>query len=390
MTQLNGLAKQAGNNKLFGLDHLRTLAITLVFFFHYQLFQHPEWVRQAGSFGWTGVDLFFVLSGYLIAGQLFSRIAQGKCLAMGEFYFKRAFRILPAYLVILTLYFCLPAFREREALPPLWKFLTFTQNFGLDLRQQGTFSHAWSLCIEEQFYLLLPLIMLTFLFFRAGKKAVYLLLFLFILGIVVRIGSWFGQVLPFQDTDVFWVEWYKWIYYPFQTRLDGLLVGVSLAGLFQFYPGVRDRITRQGNLLLLIGLGLIAVAYFFCSDPMSLHASVFGFPLVAIAYGTLVAAAVSPSCILYKFNGKISAHIAALSYAIYLSHKGVIHLSQQLFMKWGIAGESNLMFFLCIVMTLLGALVLRYTIEKPFLKARDYILQKRRAGREQLPVRMRA
>src|SRR5258708_4039735 len=165
--------------------------------------------------------------------------------------------------------------------------------------------------------------MLTFLFFRAGKKAVYLLLFLFILGIVVRIGSWFGQVLPFQDTDVFWVEWYKWIYYPFQTRLDGLLVGVSLAGLFQFYPGVRDRITRQGDV-------------------------------------------------------------------IYLSHKGVIHLSQQLFMKWGIAGESNLMFFLCIVMTLLGALVLRYTIEKPFLKARDYILQKRRAGREQLPVRMRA
>jgi peptidoglycan/LPS O-acetylase OafA/YrhL len=309
---------------------------------------------------------------------------------LGEFYFKRAFRILPAYLVIVTLYFCFPAFREREALPPLWKFLSFTQNFGLDLQHQGTFSHAWSLCIEEQFYLLLPLIMVTFLAFKAGRKAGYLLLVLFILGFVVRIGSWYGRILPFENTDVFWVEWYKWMYYPFQTRLDGLLVGVSLAGLFQFYPGFRDRITKRGNLLLLIGLGLIATAYFFVADPQSLHASVFGFPLVAIAYGTVVAAAVSPTCILYRFNAKISSNIAALSYAIYLSHKGVIHLCQQLFLNLGIAGDSNLMFFLCIFMTILGALVLRYTIEKPFLQLRDRILQKRREGREQPPVRMRA
>jgi peptidoglycan/LPS O-acetylase OafA/YrhL len=370
MTQAKELTHQAGNKRLSGLDHLRTLAITLVFFYHYQIFQHPEWVARAGSFGWTGVDLFFVLSGYLIAGQLFSRIAEGKGLAMGEFYFKRVFRILPAYLAVLTLYFCIPAFREKEALPPLWKFLTFTQNFGLNLRHQGTFSHAWSLCIEEQFYLLLPLIMLTFLTFRAGKKAAYLLLF--------------------QDTDQFWIEWYKWMYYPFQTRLDGLLVGVSLAGLFQFFPTIKDRLTKRGNLLLLAGIGLIIAAYFFCSDQMSFHASIFGFPLVAIAYGTVVAAAVSPSCILCTFHSKISSNIAALSYAIYLSHKGVIHLTQQLFGKWGIAGDSNLMFLFCIVLSILGALVLRYIVERPFLRLRDRFLQKRHAGYEQLHVKIRA
>src|SRR5882672_4741282 len=171
MTQVKDLARQAGNSKLLGLDHLRTLAITLVFFYHYRIFQHPEWTESAGSFGWTGVDLFFVLSGYLIAGQLFHKIAQGKGNDMGEFYFKRFFRIIPAYLVVVALYFCLPAFREREALPPLWKFLTFTQNFGLDIKHRGTFSHAWSLCIEEQFYLLLPLIMLISLRLRAGKRA---------------------------------------------------------------------------------------------------------------------------------------------------------------------------------------------------------------------------
>src|SRR5882757_10267906 len=110
MTQQNGSINSTGNNKLAGLDHLRTLAISLVFLYHYRIFQHPDWTIQAGNFGWTGVDLFFVLSGYLIAGQLFHKIAQGKGIDIGEFYFKRFFRIIPAYLVVLTLYCCLPAF----------------------------------------------------------------------------------------------------------------------------------------------------------------------------------------------------------------------------------------------------------------------------------------
>jgi peptidoglycan/LPS O-acetylase OafA/YrhL len=54
--------------------------------------------------------------------------------------------------VVVALYFCFPYVREREALAPLWKYLTFTQNLELDISSQGTFSHAWSLCIEEQFY----------------------------------------------------------------------------------------------------------------------------------------------------------------------------------------------------------------------------------------------
>jgi peptidoglycan/LPS O-acetylase OafA/YrhL len=145
--------------------------------------------------------------------------------------------------------------------------------------------------------------------------------------------------------------------------LDGLLVGVSLAGLFQFFPKTRAWLTRRGNLLLLVGAGLITGAWFFCSDQYSFHASVFGFPLVAIA---------------------------TLSYSIYLTHKGVIHLSQQLFTKWGIAEDSTGMFFLCIVMSILGALVLRYIVERPFLRLRDLILQKRKASREQSLVKMRA
>lgn len=404
MQQPGRLITNAGNHRLFGLDHLRTLAITLVFIYHYQVFPHPGWVRQAGGFGWTGVDLFFVLSGYLIAGQLFHRIAQGKGIAAREFYFKRFFRIIPAYLVVVALYFCIPAFREREALSPLWKFLTFTQNIGLDIKHRGTFSHAWSLCIEEQFYLLLPLIMTLFLYYKTGKThnvgelhdraklgpAAWLLLFLFVAGFGIRIFCWHWKVAPLLDTDQFGLTWYKWIYYPLWSRLDGLLVGVSIAGLFQFYPRIRDRITRRGNLLLLIGFGLITGAYFLCSDQYTFSASVLGFPLIALAYGTILAAAVSPSCILYRWHSRVSSNLAALSYAIYLTHKGVIHLTQQQFMKWGIAKDSNTMFLLCMATSLLGALLLRYTVEKPFLRWRDRLLWKRQNSGEQSSLRMRA
>ena len=63
------------NHKLYGLDHLRAFAITFVFLFHYgRLFAHPQWTNTISAFGWSGVDLFFVLSGYLIASQLFLKM----------------------------------------------------------------------------------------------------------------------------------------------------------------------------------------------------------------------------------------------------------------------------------------------------------------------------
>lgn len=320
------------------------------------------------AFGWTGVDLFFVLSGYLIAAQLFSTMARGQRISLPEFFLKRFFRIIPAYLVVVALYFCIPIFREREALPPLWKFLTFTQNFGMQLRTNGTFSHAWSLCIEEQFYLLLPLI----LFFRLGNK--WLLLALFIAGFVLRDLSWQYLLVPHLNADDFWVYWYRFIYYPTYTRLDGLLTGVSIAAIFQFWPSFRERITQYGNLLLLLGLALLTGAWFLCQDAESFNATIFGFPLVSLAYGVIVMAAISPSCILYQVNSRLTSGLAILSYAIYLSHKGIIHLTQLFCSKWGIEEEGLLMFFICMLSTVLGALVLRYVVEKPFLRIRDYVL----------------
>jgi len=147
-------------HKLLGLDHLRALAITLVFLFHYRSFGHPKWEEKICTFGWTGVDLFFVLSGFLIAGQLFDKMARGKKISLKEFWIKRVFRIIPAFLTVVLLYSLFPVLREAEQFAPVWKYLTFTVNFGLDRNIYNAFTHSWSLCVEEQFYLVLPALLL--------------------------------------------------------------------------------------------------------------------------------------------------------------------------------------------------------------------------------------
>jgi len=366
------------SHKLHGLDHLRAFAIIFVFLYHYSiLFSHPGWVNTISTFGWSGVDLFFVLSGYLIAAQLFQKIAQQNKISLREFFIKRFFRIIPIYLVVVALYFLFPFLREREALASLWKYLTFTQNIGLDVKEQGTFSHAWSLCIEEQFYLLFPLILITFLHFKIFKKAFWLLIIIFLAGFAIRI-SCYKHFVALTGKDIEWVTWSKWIYYPTWSRLDGLLVGVSIAALLQFKPKVSKKILQHENLLLVAGLLIFAATYFFCSDEVSFNSSVFGFALTDLGYGFIVLSALCPGSFLYKYESKITSKIAALSYGIYLIHKIVIHVTQMQFTKFKIAGDGNVMFVICIIAVFIISVILNETIEKPFLRLRKKIIVKQK------------
>lgn len=367
--------------RLFGLDHLRALAITMVLFYHYRMFHHATWIDKTMGFGWAGVDLFFVLSGYLIASPLFARMAKGKSISVPEFYIKRFFRIIPLYLFLLAIYFLIPAFHEREALPPLWKYLTFTQNFGFDIKNYGTFSHVWSLCVEEHFYLFFPLILLALIWYKKWKKGWMLLPALFIIGFVVRFVSWHFFVEPHHGQDDFWVSWYRFVYYPTYNRLDGLLTGVTIAALFNFKPAIKARLTQNGNTVLLLGLLTLTGAWFLCRNQATFSATIFGFPLVSIGFGLLVIAALSPRCFLYRVNSPTTTLIAKLSYALYLAHKGIIHIVQPLIAKTGLDPKSNLMLILCFGMAILGAYMLNKVIETPFLQLRQRILDKRRAKR---------
>ena len=363
-------------HKLLGLDHLRALAIVSVFLFHYQFFGHPDWEKHICSFGWTGVDLFFVLSGFLIAGQLFSTIAKGKAISLREFFAKRFFRIIPPFLVVLIIYFAFPSAREWGHPSPFWRYITFTLNFGLDAGKYGTFSHAWSLCVEEQFYLVLPLTFVLFGYFKAGKKAVYLLLALFAAGFLLRLWEWDNIIVPDLKINNVGHFWNKFIYYPTYNRLDPLLTGVSIAGLFTFYPQVKEAVNRHSNIIMLFGLLLLGAAYRLCTPQDTFYTCVFGFPLIALAYGTLLAAMVCPSNFLYHIKSVITAQLATLSYSIYLVHKITIHGTQVLLEKIGIDKNSGLTMLACIISSIAGALLMRYIVEKPALRMRDKLLNR--------------
>jgi peptidoglycan/LPS O-acetylase OafA/YrhL len=363
----------------YGLDFLRAFAITIVFLFHYFILSHgqPEWLPNLASFGWTGVNLFFVLSGFLISSQLFSQIKQRQDISLKEFFLKRFFRILPAFWVTLGLYFCFPLFREKEALPPLWEFLTFTQNLGLNLKDFGTFSHAWSLCVEEHFYLLLPVALILLQACKLFNKSYWLLIVLFVGGFVVRIYSFNSLYLSRAAEEDGWMYWYRYLYYPTYNRLDGLLIGVAIAGIYHFLPQLWKRISEYGNHFFVLSLLVLTGAYILCQDPQSYHASVFGFPLVALGYGLMVIGAISPGSYLFTLDSALIASIAKLSYAIYLTHKGIIHLVHALLADFAI--NSHLMLLLCVVSCILGALLLNLTVEQPFMKLRNRIIKHTRS-----------
>lgn len=361
-------------NRFHGLDHLRALAITLVFFFHYFIISggEPAWLPDVARFGWTGVDLFFVLSGFLIASGLFEEVVNKKELSFKKFFLKRFFRIIPAYIVTVAIYFLFPVFREKESLPPLWKFLSFTQNLGLDLKNTGTFSHAWSLCVEEHFYLIFPMLLIVIHRFGKIKWGIWILVLLFVFGFFIRNYVYQSLYLAKLDEPDGWMYWYKFVYYPTYSRLDGLLVGVGLAALSRFKSVLWGKIERFGNWLILLSLLVIASGFYLCDEQQTYWASVFGFPLLALGFGLMVAGAVSQGSVLYKTNSRVTSLIASLSYSIYLTHKGVIHMTRLLLKDFQL--NQNVVLICSIISSLLAAFLLHSAIEKPFIRLRKQMV----------------
>ena len=216
--------------RLYGLDSLRAIAVLVVVLHHTWGNAVPDILQPIHAYGWMGVDLFFVLSGYLIGFQLLRQYGAGRTPSAVDFYVRRGFRILPAYLLVLAIYSSAPSLREQPEMVPLWRFLSFTMNLGFDRSEGAAFSHAWSLCVEEHFYLLFPLVCILLMRRPSIKGAAITAGCLVVAGAVIRLFSWIwlvGPVVRLHGADAAMEAIYpEYIYYPTYTRLDGLLVGV--------------------------------------------------------------------------------------------------------------------------------------------------------------------
>ncbi len=363
------------NKRLPGLDTLRALAIAVVMVFHLQDLL-PDAFGPVGRFGWMGVDLFFVLSGYLIGSQLLKPVRDGRGVSLLDFYRKRAYRILPVYLAVLALYVFWPMWREAPGMSPLWQFLTFTENFLVDYSINHAFSHVWSLCVEEHFYLLLPVIMLLMSRRPKAWKTIALLAFLVALGIAIRSYVYFHVLLPMgRDSDGFSARYIERIYYPTYTRLDGLLAGVALALMRIFRPGWWSAILKRSNWLLAGGVGLLAFTFWLFADRVGTVANVIGFPIMAVALALLVMAAADRQSWFGRLSVPGARVVATLAYSLYLTHKEIAHLDERWLPKLMDAHDWKAVGMI-IVSCLAVAAFFYFAIERPFLALRD-----RREGR---------
>ena len=316
-------------------------------------------------FGWIGVDLFFVLSGYLIGGQLLKAGAGGKELSVATFYRRRALRILPAYFVVVIVYYFLPAgLREYERMPPLWKFLTFTQNLGL--RGGTAFSHAWSLCIEFQFYLVLPLLISALV--RRPKRAIIFALPMLIILWCIFIRGFAAWWIATHYGPSFG-RWQEYVYYPTYSRLEALTIGVSLAAIEIFRPRWWANLLDQATWLWLPAATGLILALFWAEDGLSVISSAVGFFLVAAACGILLLCVVSPRLPFARVPIPGAAFLATIAYSLYLTHKIPIHWMEVFAHARSLPAIAA--YALAMALALLIGVLLFILVERPFLRLRE-------------------
>lgn len=292
-----------------GLDTLRGIAILMV------LVYHNFSIVPFAFLGSLGVDLFFVLSGFLITGILLRARENGEHLR--SFYIKRMLRIFPVYfLTLLVIIFVLPTLFNAGYDVHYYKqyqywFYFFIQNFLFvlqPLEKKNLLNHFWSLAIEEQFYLLWPMFIF---FYSKTARLVYVLLGLLVLVFSVRLALSYlhtGSNLLFSFF-----------------RIDGLLVGCILA--FTVWKGFTLSWRLQLYILAavafinLLFFGLVAVlqkdlAYFPCCGYTS-FAVLFGLLVYRMVYNTNTEKTSRETRIL-QFFGKISYGLYACHWPVFV------------------------------------------------------------------------
>jgi peptidoglycan/LPS O-acetylase OafA/YrhL len=307
-----------------GIDALRAIAVLAVFFYHANT---GGWMPG----GFLGVDVFFVISGYLITALLLSEYRRAGHLNVLRFWMRRARRLLPAVAVMIAVTLVLAAIVIPGDVPSLrgdalaslfyvnnWHLIVSDQSYFQEFARPSLFRHLWSLSVEEQFYLLWPLM------FAAGMK-------LFgrqrlLLGVLAGAGlSTLLMIVLFNPGSP------DRVFYGTDTRAVGLLLGVALAMVW--HPSRLRPITGRGARWILDGVGVLALAMILRTffevhdfDPSLYHG---GFLLLAFWTALLVGVLAHPAARLGTVLGTPPlVWLGLRSYSFYLWHWPVLMLTR--------------------------------------------------------------
>lgn len=335
-----------------GLDGLRFLSILMVVWHHTVSQIHPYF--KASSYGFLGVDLFFVISGFLIVTLLLRERDLTGTISLKKFYIRRSLRIFPLYygfiLALAVAYFIFNKNSEfgRQYLQELPIYLFFLGNFFV-----VQFSIVWSLASEEQFYLLWPFI---------EKYLSKYIVFIVIIALAIN------QSINFYRASIA-----EWLHLPqladlevMQTTFTPILLGVVLAhtlnnkSYFNFFHKIL--VLRYAVLLALLTLALLC---------QFLPADISGWPRLLLQLNMLLlltCVVLNPNNVLMPLmNLRLISRIGAVSYGIYIFHIHVITLVRKLLELVGIPNEIVLFVIAFILSALVAEISYRY-FESWFLK----------------------
>lgn len=323
---------------------LRALALAMLFYVHGYMFIGDTLIDKSDYFrnfmhnGSACIDLFFVLSGFLISGALFRELNRTNDISFKRFFLRRTLRIFPPYYIFLayTHFVFLPKFTKKglsspdpaivamaERMQSQWIYsFSYLSNYFPD----ALMIHSWSLSLEEQFYIFLP-IFLVLVYRRINpNKRLFLLIGLCLVPVLFRLHALYFLVAPAADTRH---AYEKYIYHPFHTHADSIFIGVLAGYIFVHHREWIDRLNQNATLhraltagvfLFLATFGVLVYEF-----KPGLLSQVFRFTLISSCWALLIFLSLRTDSLLNRvLSLRIFYPLAKLSYSTYIIHPAIM------------------------------------------------------------------
>jgi peptidoglycan/LPS O-acetylase OafA/YrhL len=349
--------------RFVSIDFLRGIAVSLVLFRHFGI------IEVLGRIGWSGVDLFFVLSGFLVSGLLFNEYKKTESINSSRFLIRRGFKIYPAFYAFIL-------FTVGKSVLVILLGIEGNKNFTIERLLAEVFfvqnyfgrlwAHTWSLAVEEHFYLFL-IALISFLVFKKQLHSKHLFLSIFLLiGTACLVLRWNNYIsVPFTvDTH----------YYYTHLRLDSLFFGVLLSHYYHFNRVSLEAFVSK-NKILILGVGLLCLSCMFLTDLNTLFMNTLGLTFTYLGYGAILLLFLSYENYFQEainrtsgFLIKLMSFIGFHSYSIYLWHLAVlVYVVEPFFIPL----NSQLAFAIYFSGSIAVGVIATKLIENPLLKYRN-------------------